>query len=169
MLFHSFCLIDIYVFFFLKHYEGYLINCLLTMIFWVFHERLDLLFHEKVVIIKDFLNFKEFYSDIFSFEILENVQKTHFLFPRSMKFSVANVIVRPLKKGRNFVFGCVLVFLLSSQNQIPQEIIGLGWVIYHIKALTVVIRTTIKNFKKLFSVSRKTGLKFLIFRLISSE
>ena len=85
----------------------------------MFHERLDLLFHEKVVIIKDFLNFKEFYSDIFSFQILENVQKTHFLFPRSMKFikiSVANVIVRPLKKGRNFVFGCVLVFFAFAKS-----------------------------------------------------
>ena len=48
-------------------------------------------------------------------------------------------MVRLLKMGRNFVFGCVLVFLFSAHNQVPEIIIGLGRVIYHIEALSVVI------------------------------
>ena len=57
-------------------------------------------------------------------------------------------LLRSLKMGRNIVFGGVLVFLFSTQNQVPQIIIGLDWVIYHINALIVVIGTTLKNFKK---------------------
>ena len=39
--------------------------------------------------------------------------------------------------GRNFVFGCVLVFLFSTQNQLPQIIIEMGRVICHIEAFSV--------------------------------
>ena len=56
-----------------------------------------------------------------------------------------------------------LVSNLLQQNQVPQIIIGLGRLIYHIKALSIAIRTTFKNFQNIFPVSRKTGLKFLIF------
>ena len=41
--------------------------------------------------------------------------------------------------------------------------LGLGREIYHIKALLVVIGTTLRNFEKKFSVLRETGVKFLIF------
>ena len=52
------------------------------------------------------------------------------------------LLFRPLKMGRNFVFGCVLIFLFSTQNQILQIMIELGLVINHNKVLTVVMRTT---------------------------
>ena len=48
----------------------------------------------------------------------------------------------------------------STQNQVPQKIIGKDRVIYHIKILLVVIRTTSKNFENIFSVSGKTCSKF---------
>ena len=69
-------------------------------------------------------------------------------------------LFRPLKMGTNFVFGRALVFVpdhrktreelcirvcfsfFSTQNQVPQIIIELGCKIYHIEALSVVIRTT---------------------------
>ena len=44
--------------------------------------------------------------------------------------------------------------------------------VYHIEALSVVIRTTSIEFQKFFPVFRKTGLKyltFLFFSLIASE
>ena len=42
--------------------------------------------------------------------------------------------------GEELVFGCVLVFsFFSTQNQIPQIIIGMGRVIYHFKAFSVII------------------------------
>ena len=42
----------------------------------------------------------------------------------------------------------VLSFSFFSQNLIGQIIIGLGWIIYHIKAVSVVIRTIFKKFLK---------------------
>ena len=67
----------------------------------------------------------------------------------------------------NFVFVCIFFFFLfSTQNQLPQIAIGQGLVIYYIKALSVVIRTPLQNFEKIFPVSRKTAFKFVIFRLI---
>ena len=59
-------------------------------------------------------------------------------------------LFRPLKMWRDFVFRRVLVFF-STQNQAPQIYIGLGWVIYHIKAPLVGSRKTSKNFSKFFS------------------
>ena len=67
--------------------------------------------------------------------------------------------------GRNFVFGCVLVFFVSTQNQVPQIIIGR--VIYLIKTHLVVIGTIFKSLANFFVVSRKTHLKFLHFGLNS--
>ena len=61
---------------------------------------------------------------------------------------------------RNLYSG-VLIFLFSIQNQVPQIIIGMGRVIYQIKAILVVIRTTLKN-SIFFLVSKKDNLKFLI-------
>ena len=41
--------------------------------------------------------------------------------------------------GRNFVFECVSFFcVFSTQNLIPQITVGVGRVIYHIKALSVI-------------------------------
>ena len=61
------------------------------------------------------------------------------------------------KNERNFVFGCFLFFyffatffLFSTQNQVPQIIIALGWVIYHITDLWVAIRRTSKSFLQNF-------------------
>ena len=67
--------------------------------------------------------------------------------------------------GRKIVFKCVLVFcfLFSTQNQVPQIINGQRFVIYYIKALSVVIRTTTKIPKKLFPLSRENGLNFFNF------
>ena len=48
-------------------------------------------------------------------------------------------------------------------------IFRLGSVMYHMKALTIVVPTTLENFKKKIPVSRKTGSKILIFCLISSK
>ena len=72
---------------------------------------------------------------------------------------------------RNFGFGCVfsLFFILfSTQRQVPQKIIGMDRVVFHIKAFSIVIRTTLEIFKCLYTVSRKIGFKFLIFGLTSS-
>ena len=51
------------------------------------------------------------------------------------------------------------------QNQVPQIIIRMARVICHMKICSVVIRTTLIFFK----VSRKIGLNFFRFSLISSE
>ena len=47
----------------------------------------------------------------------------------------------------------VLVF--SEQNQVPQTIIGISGVIYHIKTFSVEIRTASKNFQKTFVLSSR--------------
>ena len=50
---------------------------------------------------------------------------------------------------------CFIFFLFSTQNQVPQIIIGLGRVVYHIKALSVVIRmSSQKKLKKFPSVEK---------------
>ena len=61
------------------------------------------------------------------------------------------------------VAGYPCLFLFSTQNQVPQIIIGIGRVIYHIKTLSVVIQTTLKNLK-LISQSREKQkkLKFVL-------
>ena len=71
---------------------------------------------------------------------------------------------------RKLVFACEFVFFLlfSTQNQVPQRIIGKCLVIYHITAFSVVVPTTSNNLKKFLSVE-KTFPKFLIFGLISRE
>ena len=56
--------------------------------------------------------------------------------------------------------------MFSTQNKLPEMTNG---VIYYFKAILVVIQKTLKNFQTLFPLLRKTGLKFLIFRLISRE
>ena len=61
--------------------------------------------------------------------------------------------------GRNFVFGCVLVFF--TQNQVPQLIIGNSRVMYKIEALSAVIRANFKKVQKIVLASRKTGFTFL--------
>ena len=78
--------------------------------------------------------------------ILSEKQKNSHPFGHGIQTSI---IIVPItwKMGKNFVFGCVLrfYFLFSTQNQVPQIIMGLGWEIYHIKTLLVVIQK-IKNF-----------------------
>ena len=71
--------------------------------------------------------------------------------------------------GRNFgIRVCFSFLLFSTQNQVPQIIIGMSRVIYSIKALSVVIlRTTLKSFEFFFSVE-KNRFEFLIFGLILS-
>ena len=54
-------------------------------------------------------------------------------------------------------------FLLSTQNQAQQIIIGIGRVILEIEFLSLVNRMALKNVDKVFSVSRKTGLIFFPF------
>ena len=58
------------------------------------------------------------------------------------------------------MFGCVLFFfsgflffLFSTQNQVPQIIIGIGQMVYHIEAFLVLIRTTLTKFERFFTVS----------------
>ena len=46
-------------------------------------------------------------------------------------------------------------FLFSTQNQVPQITIRMGRMIYHIKAISIVIRTKFKKFEKLFTVERE--------------
>ena len=41
---------------------------------------------------------------------------------------------------------CYSFFLFSTQNQVPQIIVGMGRVIYHAEALSVVIRTMLNKF-----------------------
>ena len=69
--------------------------------------------------------------------------------------------VPAVEKLEEFVFGCFFFYFLlfSTQNQVSQIIIGIGRVIYHIKAILVAIRMKFKNFEKKFSVFRK---KFLL-------
>ena len=65
---------------------------------------------------------------------------------------------------------CVSFFLMFSVlKQLSQLVIGEMGVIYDIKALSVVIRRTFIVEKNFFSLSRKTGLKLLTFRLNSKE
>ena len=55
------------------------------------------------------------------------------------------------KMGRNFLFGCVVVFFFfSTKNQLQQLIIGKIWVIHHFKALWLVIWTKFSNFERIF-------------------
>ena len=61
------------------------------------------------------------------------------------------------------MFRCVLVSFFFG-FQVPQTIIGMDRVINHLKALSFVVRITLKILK--FFQSRTTGLKFLIFGLI---
>ena len=51
-------------------------------------------------------------------------------------------IVPTIENGGTLYSGVLVffLFLFSTQNQVPKMMIGLGWVIYHIKALSVVIR-----------------------------
>ena len=65
-----------------------------------------------------------------------------------------------MKKGSNLAFGCISFLSISAKNQAPHVSIGMGPLIYQTKALSVVIRTILRNFQKVVPVSR-TGLKFL--------
>ena len=73
------------------------------------------------------------------------------------------LLFRPLKMRKNFVFGICFGFF-STQNQVPQIIIRLGLVIYHHEALSVVIRTTLKNFPKKFASVEKHRFEVFDFR-----
>ena len=70
----------------------------------------------------------------------------------------------------DFVLGCVLFFffLLSTQIQVPQKIIGICQVSYHITAFLVVIRMTFKSRNKLLSGNQKLFL-FLAIKLLSGN
>ena len=52
-------------------------------------------------------------------------------------------------------------FLFSTQSQMPQLIIRLGRVIYHVKAVSVVIRTRFKNAEHFFQFERNLFRMFL--------
>ena len=69
------------------------------------------------------------------------------------------ILFQPLKMGRNFVFGCVIVF--STQNQVPQINNHRTW-LSDISYESPYSRVSnhIKNNFEFFLVSRKTGLKF---------
>ena len=55
-------------------------------------------------------------------------------------YLLVNFLFRPLKMGRNFIFSCFSFFcFFFSLNKVPQVIIEMGRVIYHIEALSVVI------------------------------
>ena len=60
------------------------------------------------------------------------------------------------------------VSVFSLQDQLPQTIIAMIRVILHFQVHSVVIRWTLKFFQIFLPLSRKTGLNFLIFRLILS-
>ena len=63
----------------------------------------------------------------------------------------SGVFVPNIENGEEIVFGCFsFFFLYSTQNQVSKIIIGLGCVIYHIQALSVVIQTTLVNPKTFF-------------------
>ena len=67
--------------------------------------------------------------------------------------------------GRNF---CIRVFyyfflLHSSQNQVPQIIVGTGRIINHFKALSVVIRRKLKNFENLLKKVEENGFEIFDF------
>ena len=51
-----------------------------------------------------------------------------------------------------FFFFLIFVFM---QNAVSRIVIGIGRVMYYIKAIKVVIRATFKNFQKIVPVSRK--------------
>ena len=54
-----------------------------------------------------------------------------------------------LEMGSNFVFGCFSIyFSFYTHTQLSQIIIGLGWEHYLFKALSVVIRTTLKKLQE---------------------
>ena len=69
-------------------------------------------------------------------------------------FIVEVLLFRPLKMGWNYKIGCVLVF--STQNQVPQVIIGMIRVIVILNRFS---RGLYKN-KKIVPVLRKTGYNF---------
>ena len=77
----------------------------------------------------------------------------HIKSPKSRDCSFPNI-----ENGEELCIRVCFIFLFF----VLQMMIGLRWVIYHIKALSVVIRTTSKISKSL-PVSRKTGLKFWFF------
>ena len=60
------------------------------------------------------------------------------------------------------VAGYPCFFLFSKQNQVPQIVTGMGRVIYHTKAISIVIRTTLKKILSCPSVE-KSWFKFLNF------
>ena len=64
----------------------------------------------------------------------------------------------------SIVFGCVSLFLkffFFFLYLAPRIIIGMGRLIYHIKALSIVIQTTIKNFEsQFFSVEKNRSETF---------
>ena len=85
----------------------------------------------------------------------------------------SNLLFRPLKTGKNFVFGCILVFFLF-------------FVVFRAKSVTTNNHrkvsndisykspfsrdlNDIKSFEIFVAVSRKTSLKFLVFDLLSSK
>ena len=78
-------------------------------------------------------------------------------------FGTGVVFVPTIKNGEKHVFGFVLVFLFFTQNLVPQKSIRLGYVIYHDKALPVMVRTTLN-----ISRCREKPVWNLIFGLILS-
>ena len=60
-------------------------------------------------------------------------------------------------------------FFVSTQNQPPEIIVEESWVIYPEKIPLRRHSNDTTKFSKKLTVSRKTGLKFLVFRLNSSD
>ena len=72
-------------------------------------------------------------------------------------FEQIGFLFRPLKV---LVLVFLFFFRFSTQNQVPQIIIGLGWMTYHIQAFSVVIQMTSEKMPKKFSSVEKTQFEF---------
>ena len=84
------------------------------------------------------------------FKLVLKVQQKH-------NMQLALLLFRPLKMGRIFVFGCVLVLYLYvfMQNQLSQKIIRENSEEYHIKDISVVIQRYFKEFKTISQCREK--------------
>ena len=80
-----------------------------------------------------------------------------------LKFHVIVPII--CKMGMNIVTVCFsFVFLFSAQNQLPQIIIGMGWVIYKFKHFQSWFERH-KNFQVFLSFEKGLFIEFFLFFL----
>ena len=81
------------------------------------------------------------------------------------------LMFRAFEKYEGIMTLGVLYFfsLFSTQNHVPQITLGMNQAMCHIKALSTVILTTLKKFRKNFPGSEKKRFKNLSFNTVSSE